>query len=107
MAASLTQTEFSRHVNTTFHTELADGRVADLELVEVKAFRGNVPEETGMERFSAFFLTDESVRLQQQIYVLTHEEMGEIQIFLVPIANNGKGNRYEAVFNFYTSEAKI
>ena len=107
MTTSLTQTEFSKHLNTKFHTELADGSPVELELVEVKAYRGNVPEETGMERFSAFFRTPEGVLLPQQTYTLTHEQMGELLIFMVPISSKADGVRYEAVFNFYTSEAGV
>ena len=107
MGTSLTQSEFSRHLNTKFQTELADGGIAELELIEVRAYRGNVPEETGMERFSAFFSSSEDVQLVQKTYSLRHDQMGDNEIFLVPIKSRGEGNLYEAVFNFHASEAGV
>ncbi len=34
----------------------------------------------------------------QQIYTVRHPELGEIEIFLVPIGPDERGMRYEAVF---------
>jgi hypothetical protein len=54
-----------------------------------------------MERFSVFFNGPGSVRLPQRLYALQHAQMGEFEIFLVPISGNEKGFRYEAVFNYF------
>lgn len=37
--------------------------------------------------------------LPQQIYPLSHEDLGEMTIFLVPIAQDSTGVSYQAVFN--------
>jgi hypothetical protein len=101
MSAILTAQEFSRHLNTTFHTILDDGPAVALQLVLVKPFKHNAPEETGMEQFSAFFVGGLDALLPQRTYRLRHEEMGEFDIFLVPISRKEEGYRYEAVFNYF------
>ena len=100
MAVALTEKEFSQHLNTSFQLKLDDQKV-ELELVEVKGYLPQAQEQTGMERFSVFFDGPGSVRLPQRLYALAHEQMGEFEIFLVPISGNQQGFRYEAVFNYF------
>ena len=99
MPATLTEKEFSQHLNSTFQVKLAD-RELPLELVEVKSYNAGENEPDGWERFSIFFTGPGDIRLPQQIYQLVHERMGEFEIFLVPISRNDKGFQYEAVFNY-------
>jgi hypothetical protein len=100
MTATLTEEEFSRHVKTTFHVKLSDGQV-DLELDEVKGYRNKAVEREGMERFSVYFQGPSEPQLQQHVYLLEHDQMGEFEIFLVPVSRNDGGFRYEAVFNYF------
>src|SRR5882672_9037103 len=99
MAASLTEAEFSKHVGSKFLINV-EPRTFDLELVEVKGYLPGPNDQIGMERFSAFFSGPGEVKLTQGIYPLKHEGMGEFEIFLVPIAADQQGFRYEAVFNY-------
>ncbi len=101
----LTENEFKRHLNTKFLIVFEDQPV-ELELVEVRPYRGNDPEETGMERFSAFFTGPLEVQLPQHTYSMQHPEMGVNDIFLVPVNSKGPGHRYEAVFNFFVNKEK-
>ena len=98
--ANLTEQEFSRHLNSKFQLKLAD-RALELELVDVKAYMPGVNEQAGMERFSIYFDGPPDQLLPQQLYHLEHADMGGLDIFLVPIAGNEKGFRYEAVFNYF------
>lgn len=99
MSAPLTEAEFSKHLNTKFH--LAGEAGVDLELVEVKAYASQPHEHDGMERFSIFFIGPDKPFLQQKIYSFEHEQMGGMDLFLVPVAQEGSGIRYEAVFNYF------
>jgi hypothetical protein len=101
MAASLTEQEFSRHLNTKFRIQLVDGSQLDLELVEVKGYLTKPGEQTGMERFSAYFKGPSEPYLPQNTYSLQHDGMGGFEIFLVPIARDEQGVRYEAVYNYF------
>ena len=100
MAANLTESEFSKHLNTIFNLSV-DGREIDLKLIEVKSYLPEENEQGGMERFSVFFDGPGDIRLPQMTYHLRHPDMGEFDLFLVPISGDEKGFRYEAVFNYY------
>ena len=102
MAASLTENEFSRHLNTKFRVNLDDNHV-DLELVEVKSYMSKQNEQEGMERFSTYFQGPAEPHLPQELYAFSHDQMGEFDLFIVPIAKSEGGFRYEAVFNFFKS----
>ena len=52
-----------------------------------------------METFSLFFQGPANSYLPQRTYKLNHATLGELEIFLVPIAQNKDGFHYEAVFN--------
>jgi hypothetical protein len=100
MPADLTEEEFSKHVNTTFRAG-PDADAVDLELVVVKGYSARPGDQEGMERFSIFFTGPEKPLLTQNTYSLTHDAMGAFDIFLVPVKPDGKGSRYEAVFNYF------
>ena len=100
MSANLTEQEFSKHVTTEFQAKL-DQQVVPLKLAEVKTYRPQENEQSGMERFSAYFEGPGHIRLPQGIYSLSHAGMGEFELFLVPISGDESGFRYEAVFNYY------
>jgi hypothetical protein len=99
MSPILTEAEFSKHVNTKFR--VASEPPIELELVEVKGYLSKEHEQQGMERFSAFFRGPAQPLIRQGIYALEHEGMGAFELFLVPIAQDEQGCRYEAVFNYF------
>ncbi|MEP6718494.1 MAG: hypothetical protein ABJB21_05085 [bacterium] len=101
MAAILTEDEFSKHVNTKFRLTTDGEHQIELELAEVKGYARKAEEHSGMERFSVFFDGPGDVQLPQGLYSLKHDQMGEFEIFLVPIARDERGFRYEAVFNYF------
>ena len=96
-----TQADFSRQLNTKFRVLAEAPRPVELELIEVKGWRTQPEEQQGMERFSLIFRGPSDIFMPQNIYRLAHEQMGELDIFLVPIAPQWDGFRYEAVFNFH------
>jgi len=99
MPVNLTEAEFSKHVGSKFLLKL-EPQAIDLELVEVKGYLPGPGDQTGMERFSVFFEGPGDI-LRQGLYPLEHEQMGKFEIFLVPISQNERGFRYEAVFNYF------
>src|SRR5262245_25542953 len=103
MSAPLTEKEFTKHLNTKFR--VTGEQPLELELTEVKGYLSKPDEETGMERFSAFFLGPGEPYLRQRVYALEHDVMGSFELFLVPIALDEKGFRYEAVFNYFKEKA--
>ena len=49
--------------------------------------------------FSLVFLAKDPRVLPQRLYRMEHEELGELSIFLVPVAKDKDGVSYQAVFN--------
>jgi hypothetical protein len=91
MLENLHSDSFMPHLQTRF--SLADNFV--LELVEVFV----PPPAPRQERFSLTFIGPSEPLLQQGTYALQHEAMGTLNLFLVPIGNDERGIKYEAVFN--------
>ena len=100
-SVSLTEEEFSKHLKTKFRVRLELPEPVELELVEVRGRPSGPGEQQGMERFSAFFRGPSHLRLNQHTFPLAHEQMGEFEIFLVPVAQDADGFLYEAVFNYF------
>ena len=101
MVPALTEEEFSKHVNTKFRVGLDGDKSLELELDEVKSYLSQSNEQTGMERFSLYFNGPNQPFLSQASYAMDHDQMGEFEIFIVPLAQNEAGFRYESVFNYF------
>jgi hypothetical protein len=74
----------------------AGGHGVSLELVEVNALRslGDVPRAP----FSLLFAGPQEPLLPQATYTLTHAQLGDVDIFIVPVSQDAGGVRYEAIF---------
>ena len=86
MSVQLTEQEFSKHLNTKFR--IKGEQPMDLELTEVKSYMTQENEQSGMERFSAFFHGPDNRYLPQGTYAIEHEAMGDFDLFLVPISKD-------------------
>ena len=100
MSAPPTEKDFSQHLNTKFQVRIDGQPPIGLELIEVRGYLSQENEQSGMERFSAFF-QGPGTYLPQGVHHLEHEQMGELDVFLVPISGDQNGYRYEAVFNYF------
>jgi hypothetical protein len=91
---NLTVDAFSGRVGDRFVLG-ADGQTYELALVECSRLG-----QAALERqpFSLVFLGPREPVLPQQIYPLSHDDLGRIDLFLVPIAQDEDGTRYEAIF---------
>lgn len=72
--------------------------VLSVQLAQVEPHR---TEPDGQQRhsFSLIFRGAMTALLSQQIYRLSHDTLGCMDIFLVPIGPDDKGMLYEAMFN--------
>lgn len=99
MAESLSIESFQPHVGSRFRLDGADD-VPDLEL-ELEEVRATGARTLG-EREQPFALTfrgPAAVPLPQGTYRLDHDELGALDIFIVPIGPGDDDQpRYEAVF---------
>lgn len=95
MTAILSLADFAPYVGETFALETGEARLA-LVLEEAKGAAGASVREHGA--FTLLFRGPADPVLPQAIYRLDREAESH-DIFLVPIARDAEGTRYEAVFN--------
>jgi hypothetical protein len=92
MAERLTIQDFVPHLHTRFGVPQLDG--CELELTEA-----NDLSNARLEQFSLIFTGIATPLLEQRIYKLTHPQMGECDLFLVPLGPDAAGMRYQAAFS--------
>lgn len=95
MATDLQHEEFLKHLNTKFRICLSETEAVEAELTDVSE-RLMSPRQ---ERFSLVFRTANEILIGQGQRTLEHDEMGNFDLFLVPIGRDDEGTYYEAVFN--------
>ncbi|KZL12666.1 hypothetical protein PsAD2_03973 [Pseudovibrio axinellae] len=90
----ITAKSFENLESEEFQLKLEDQNVI-LKLVEV------VPLRSGERKGGAFSMVWQGPlqpSLEQGSYQLTQETLGSMELFIVPIAHNTDGFKYEAVF---------
>jgi hypothetical protein len=95
MEASLTHEAFAQNANTKFQVQADENTPVDLELIEVTELKV-YPRQ---EEFTLTFRGPLKVFLGQGVHPFTHDQMGEFELFIVPIKQDADGFYYEAVFN--------
>ncbi len=93
----LKQADFQPLLNTEFSIVSNGAKAHSIELVEVKALSAKSAENQ-RSAFSLIFRGQNSEVPLQSIYILEHAQLGQLEIFLVPIGPDQQGMRYEAVF---------
>lgn len=91
---TMTCEAFHPYVGQDFLLSFPDGSCA-LKLLEASAI-GTGARDGGA--FSLLWQGPTTPALQQGTYELTHEKLGEMALFLVPVAQKDAGFQYEAVF---------
>ena len=89
--------QFAEFVNQDFEIALKDAAPLKVRLVEVRSL--GAAQAGSREPFALEFHADASVRLPQQIYAVSHVQLGTMEIFLVQIGADSAGAYFEAVFN--------
>jgi hypothetical protein len=93
--ATLNAKIFAEHLHTRFKADLGAAGALELELAEVVEHNPS-PQ---VECFSLFFRGPGSPQMQQGMKKLAHTVLGELEIFLTPVARDENGFTYETVFN--------
>jgi hypothetical protein len=101
MSQANTQEVFERHLKSQFRLRVDGEKVLELELDAVTPFPSISHARGDMERFSLYFRGSGDFFLPQSTYRLEHDDLGELEIFLVPVERDAKGFRYEAVFSYF------
>ena len=92
--------EFSSVLGSSFQIDIDRDRQLELELIEAER-HGDKHAHLGghSEPFTLLFKGPGDVMLPQRMYSLKHSLLGDLNIFLVPVAREVDGMRYEAIFN--------
>ena len=90
-----TKEEFSQQVDKTFCVSASEGPEFDVSLLEFT----DIADTDTVETFSLLFRAPSHIGRAQGIYHLENDEMGSMDIFLVPIRQDEQGLYFEAVFN--------
>lgn len=99
MLNKLKRKDFSKHLNQTFHVKVDLSEPVTFELIEVNKLGVKKKKgEEGRRPFSVIFRGPPQPILPQQIYQLTHDTMGTLELFLVPVGQDKHGIQYEALF---------
>ncbi|HEY0077259.1 MAG TPA: hypothetical protein VGB73_01335 [Pyrinomonadaceae bacterium] len=99
MIETFTKETFASRLNTTFRVRLDAENTLDLELVEATGDDDAGEQPRRQIHFSAIFRSPPDKFLMQRSYRMEHDDLGEFDLFIVPIAKDEKGFYYEAVFN--------
>lgn len=95
----LTLEHFAGCVNETFTAGLNDMDV-EFVLVEARPLQAQAQAANAARApFSLLFRNTSPILFPQQIYAMRHPRVGEVGIFLVPVAQERAGFLYQAVFN--------
>lgn len=92
----LTHDHFAERVGERFY--LADIALELVEATESTEPGGRGPEGQERLQFSLVFRGPAEPVLPQAVYRLGHDDFDELELFLVPIASDSQGVRYEAAF---------
>jgi hypothetical protein len=95
MEASLTHEAFAQQAGTKFQVQFDENTGVELELTDVSELKV-YPQQ---EEFALVFRGPSDAFLDQGIRLFTHDQMGQFELFIVPIRQNEKGFYYEVVFN--------
>jgi len=95
MGASLTHENFAAQLNKKFRVQIDEANAVDLVLAEVSELKSSPRQE----QFSIVFQGPLKMFLGQGLRQFEQDEMGEFDLFLVPIGQDDNGYSYEAVFN--------
>jgi hypothetical protein len=97
----LTYDDFAGRVSEQFDVSVGEGPSVPMVLVEATTSSvagGQGPDGQERMQFSLVFRGPAAQALPQSTYPITHAELGELELFLVPLGPDAEGMRYEAVF---------
>lgn len=91
--------DFADKVEQIFVISDQDVPAIPLTLTEAELLSARLARPGIRPPFSLTFLAKDPRVLPQRLYRLEHNEMGVLQIFLVPIGKDAQGVSYHATFN--------
>ena len=89
--------DFSPLIDTAFALH---GAAADAPRIDIVLFSATENTRSpDLEQFSLLFRGPAETPVPQATYTMSHPELGEFPLFLVPVGRDARGMNYEALFN--------
>ena len=85
---------FAGVVGSPFRLSASSGQTVDLVLKEVS----DLKERPGYHSFSIILHLPDPYIIEQGLYDIAHESLGDLQLLLVPVGKDSEGTEVEAVF---------
>jgi hypothetical protein len=86
-------------VGSAFHISVPERGEIDLKITDVRKVMERVKSpRLNREPFSVYLVGPHDVRFSQGMYPFRHDELGELEFFIVPLGEREEGFEYEAVF---------
>ncbi len=98
MLDKLNKDDFSKCLQQKFLIHVEGRDPVEAELVEVSGLPAADDDPDRRQPFSLVFRGPEDTALQQGIFHLENQTLGELDLFLVTIGSDREGPRYEVVF---------
>jgi hypothetical protein len=100
MIETLNKEDFDAHVGSSATVRIDGDESHDLKLEEVVHIGAKMARGAKRHAFSVLFSASKDLELEQQIYRVEHLELGEMDLFLVPLGPDPEGGAmlFEAVF---------
>ena len=98
MLDQLTIESFEPHVGSSFWVEFPNGNKVELRLDRAAKVMESEAARLARHPFSLFFVGPRSFLLQQRMYDVSHDVLGRMPLFIVPIREDAETYLYEAVF---------
>jgi len=96
MLETLTKEIWETYLDKDFQVEITDQAAVVMTLIAVSGF--GRPLLGRREAYSLLFQGPLQPALAQRIYRIRQQQLGNWDIFLVPVGKESKGLQYEAVF---------
>jgi hypothetical protein len=93
----LSKQTFENINNKVFEILFEVDNSSSCDLIEISSPKSN--PENGNQSFSLLFQSNSADVYPQGTYVIKNDEIPETALFLVPIATNDTGVKYEAIFS--------
>lgn len=91
----LTHEAFRQQAGTKFQVKVGEDNAVELDLVEIS----EIKLHPGQEQFEIVFRGPLNAFLGQGVRPFMHDDLGQFEMFIVPIRQDEQGFYYEAIFN--------
>ena len=91
--------DFRNHLGSALTVTAPSGESCELKIFAVRDLEKEPRPGTLRAAFAVEFAGPAGLTMPQQIYSVRHADLGDAEIFIVPLAPDVYGSKFEALFN--------